>query len=73
MYALSRPYPWDSQMSSAAVNRTSTGNSTLNGSPRRSAAARRAPRAGRRAAAPYSISTKRTRRGVQKTWSERPV
>ena len=33
MYALSRPWPWESQMSSAAVNRTSTGKGDPDGEP----------------------------------------
>ena len=73
MYADSRPYPWDSHTSSGPVNRTSTGNCTLNGSPsmiRRSADST-SGRAARGMA--YSISTKRTRRGEQKTRSDRSV
>ena len=60
-------------MSSGPVNRTSTGNSTLNGSPSmiRGSAASTSGMAARGTS--YSISVKRTRRGVQKTRSDRSV
>src|SRR6266511_263100 len=69
MYAESRPYPWESQMSSAAVNRTSTGNGRPSTTERSPAKASRTAARG----SPYSISTKRTRRGVQNTDADGPV
>ncbi len=73
MYPFSRPWPWDSQISSPAVNRTSTGNDTFVGS--RSMIRRSAANASGSAdrGKPYSISTNLTRRGDVKTRSERSV
>jgi hypothetical protein len=73
MYALSRPYPWESQMSSAAVNLISTGKITGNGSvsTMRRSSAKAVGRVARGTA--YSISVNRTRRGVQNTSCDRAV